>query len=270
MGKSGRGVAIVTGASGGIGLATARVLVSAGFAVFGTSRKAARIEPGMTLLQCDVTDAASVDQMVQNVVSQTGQIDLLVNNAGSALIGGAEESSIEQVQALFDVNVFGVMRATNAVLPYMRAQQSGRIINISSVLGFIPSPFGAIYSATKHAVEGYSESLDHEMRSFGIRVVLVEPYFTRTPSDLNAIGPDRSLPAYAASREKANDNRKASIAAGDAPELVAETVLAAAISPAPQLRYAASKSARRVRLLRRFVPARIFDRSLRKQLGLPA
>ncbi|UXN68187.1 oxidoreductase (plasmid) [Devosia neptuniae] len=219
---------------------------------------------------CDVTDAASVDQMVQNVVRQTGQIDLLVNNAGSALIGGAEESSIEQAQALFNVNVFGVMRATNAVLPYMRAQQSGRIINISSVLGFIPSPFAATYSATKHAVEGHSESLDHEMRSFGIRVVLVEPYFTHTPSDLNAIGPDRSLRAYAASRERASDNRKAYIAAGDAPELVAETVLAAAISPAPQLRYATSKNTRRVRLLRRFVPARIFDSSLRKQLGLPA
>jgi NAD(P)-dependent dehydrogenase (short-subunit alcohol dehydrogenase family) len=269
MDKSDRKVAIVTGASGGIGLATARALLSAGYTVFGTSRKAARIEPGVTLLQCDVTDAASIDKMVQNVVNQAGQIDLLVNNAGSALIGGAEESSIEQAQALFDINVFGVMRMTNAVLPFMRAQQSGRIINISSVLGFIPSPFSAIYAATKHAIEGYSESLDHEMRSFGIRVLLVEPSFTRTALDHNAVLPDRLLPAYEASRQIASDVWAASIAVGDAPELVAETVVTAAISPFPKLRYAASKSARKVQLLRRFVPAGAFDTSLRKQLKLP-
>src|SRR5204863_7673293 len=98
--------------------------------------------------------------------------DLLVNNAGVGLVGGAEESSIEQARALFDVNVFGVFRVTNAVLPAMRRQGSGRIINVSSVLGLIPAPYSALYSSTKHALEGYSDSLDHESRAFGLSVTL--------------------------------------------------------------------------------------------------
>src|SRR3981081_2361637 len=124
--------------------------------------------------------------MVAEVMKQADRIDVLVNNAGNALIGGAEESSVEQAQALFDVNVFGVLRVTNEVLPIMRRQRSGRIVNISSVLGFIPSPFSALYTSTKHAIEGYSETLDHEVRSFGIRVLLVEPAFTRTSLEQNA------------------------------------------------------------------------------------
>jgi short-subunit dehydrogenase len=109
---------------------------------------------------------------------------------GVGLLGAAEESSIAQAKALFDVNVFGVLRVTNAVLPAMRRQGKGRIINVSSVLGLIPAPYLALYASTKHAVEGYSESLDHEVRSFGIRIVLVEPAYTRTSFEDNTIAPD--------------------------------------------------------------------------------
>src|SRR5207237_8156297 len=121
-------VAIVTGASSGIGLATARALSKNGFRVFGTSRKRAADKDGVEMLQCDVVDDASVLNLVREIVSKAGRIDLLVNNAGSGLLGAAEESSAAQVQALFDVNVFGVVRMTNAVLPVMRRQGQGRLI----------------------------------------------------------------------------------------------------------------------------------------------
>lgn len=125
--KTNPGVALVTGASSGIGRATAIALQSAGFRVFGTSRRAAKNSDGLTMLACDVTDDASVRKLVDDVLAETGRIDLLVNNAGMGLFGGAEESSMDQAQALFDVNVFGVLRVTNAVLPIMRRQGKGRI-----------------------------------------------------------------------------------------------------------------------------------------------
>src|SRR4051812_5113634 len=176
MSKTERGVALVTGASSGIGLATARALARNGYNVFGTSRKpVADTEDGVTMLVCDVTDDESVRALVDNVMSRAGRIDLLVNNAGIGLLGGAEESSSAQAKALFDVNVFGVLRLTNAVLPIMRNQGRGRIVNLGSLLGLIPAPFNALYSSSKHAIEGYSESLDHEVRMQGIRVVVVEP-----------------------------------------------------------------------------------------------
>ncbi|NKJ35743.1 NADP-dependent 3-hydroxy acid dehydrogenase YdfG [Rhizobium sp. SG570] len=136
-----RGVALVTGASSGIGLATARALRRNGYQVFGTSRKPmADTSDGVTMLVCDVTDDRSVQSVVEDVVIRAGRIDLLVNNAGIGLLGGAEESSAVQAKALFDVNVFGVVRLTNAVLPIMRRQRKGRIINMSSILGLIPAP----------------------------------------------------------------------------------------------------------------------------------
>ncbi|TIW15932.1 MAG: SDR family NAD(P)-dependent oxidoreductase, partial [Mesorhizobium sp.] len=174
-----------------------------------------------------------------------------------------------QAQALFDVNVFGVIRVTNAVLPTMRRQGKGRIVNLSSVQGFIPAPYFALYSSTKHAVEGYSESLDHELRPFGIRVSLVEPAYTRTSFEDNLARPDQLLDIYDAARAGMTIAVRKAMEKGDAPEVVANTVLAAATDPSPKRRYAAGKMARRVSLLRRFVPASAFDQSLRKQLGLP-
>jgi short-subunit dehydrogenase len=132
------------------------------------------------MLACDVTKEESVEALIAELMSRAGRIDLLVNNAGTGLIGGGEESSIAQAQALFDINLFGLLRTTIAVLPIMRRQRTGRIVNLSSVMGLIPAPYSALYAATKHAIEGYSESLDHELRPLGIRVVLVEPAYTRT------------------------------------------------------------------------------------------
>src|SRR6185436_8877146 len=178
-----RPVAIVTGASGGIGEATARALHAAGYRVFGTYRRPpATRSPGIEYLACDVTSDQSVQAAVGEVLSKTGRIDLLVNNAGVGLLAGAEESSLEQAKSLFDVNLFGLIRMTKAVLPTMRKQGAGRIVNLSSVMG--------LYAASKHAVEGYSESLDHEIRGSGVRVVLVEPAYTRTSFEGNVYQAD--------------------------------------------------------------------------------
>ncbi|OAN78633.1 short-chain dehydrogenase/reductase [Sulfitobacter sp. EhC04] len=270
MSKTKPGVALVTGASSGIGYATAKALLKAGYAVFGTGLRAEEKAPeGVTSLICDVTDDAAVAELVEQVLAAAGRIDLLVNNAGVGLIGGAEESSIAQAKALFDVNVFGTMRVTNAVLPTMRQQGAGRIVNMSPVMGLIPAPYNAIYSASKHAIEGYSESLDHELRTFGIRVTLVEPSYTDTPFEVNKSTPDQPLSIYDAARKQNVAFMIKSCEKGDPPEVVAETVLKAASAATPDRRYPAGKMARQVRMLRRFVPEAAFDKSLRKQAGLP-
>ncbi|MDC6166278.1 oxidoreductase [Paucibacter sp. XJ19-41] len=264
-------VAIVTGATAGIGAATAHALHAAGYRVFGTYRRPPKTRlPGIDYVACDVTDDLTVEAAVREVLAKTGRIDLLVNNAGLGLIGAAEESSLEQARSVFDVNLFGVIRMTNAVLPAMRQQRSGRIVNISSVMGLIPAPFMALYSSSKHAVEGYSQSLDHELRVSGIRVVLVEPSYTRTTFESKALMADQKSEHYALARANAEAVMNAETAKADPPEVVAETIVAAATVAKPQLRYAAGRDAATVSLLRRFVPASAFDRSLRKRMRMPA
>ncbi|HEX8045766.1 oxidoreductase [Rhizobium sp.] len=271
MSNKERGVALVTGASSGIGLAAARALRRNGYRVFGTSRKPmADTSDGVTMLVCDVTDDRSVQNLVDDVVSRAGRIDLLVNNAGIGLLGAAEESSAAQAKALFDVNVFGVVRLTNAILPVMRRQRKGRIINLSSILGLIPAPFNALYASTKHAIEGYSESLDHEVRTQGIRVVLVEPGVTRTSFEENLTRPDQPLSMYDTVRADAETLMREIVETGDAPEIVADMVVKAANATAPKRRYTAGKAAGQVRFVRRFLPESLVDKNLRKFNRLPA
>ena len=188
----------MTGASSGIGEATAERLAEAGYRVFGTSRRGARAgKRSFELLTLDVTSDESVEAAVMEAMRLSGRIDLLVNNAGfSVAAAGAEESSIAQARSVFETNFFGVVRTTRAVVPHMRQQGGGRIINIGSVLGFLPMPYMALYAATKHAIEGYSESLDHELRTMGIRVSVIEPAYTRTQFDANLLEPDAKLDVY--------------------------------------------------------------------------
>ena len=261
-----RPVALVTGASSGIGKAAALALVDAGFEVVGTSRHASGVTraDGVTHVDLDVASDESVSTAVGRVIERFGRIDVLVNNAGIGSAGAAEDSSIAQDQSVFDVNVFGLIRMTKAVLPHMRAKGSGRVINISSVLGLIPAPYMAVYAASKHAVEGYSESLDHEVRGHGIRVLLVEPGYTKTAFDANAVRPDTPLPVYAEQRDIFEQLVVEATKNGDEPGIVAKTIVAAATDPKPKLRYTAGSLAGRVSTLRRFVPARAFDKQLRK------
>jgi short-subunit dehydrogenase len=262
-------VALVTGASSGIGRASSVALAKAGYRVFGTSRKAMTAPvQGVTMLIADVTDDTSVQQLVEDVMAAAGRIDLLVNNAGYALSGAAEESSIGQVQTLFETNFHGVVRVTNAVLPIMRAQGNGRILNVGSVMGLIPGPFGAYYAASKHAVEGYSESLDHEVRPFGIRVAVIEPWATKTSIEANSPQGDRPVAAYAKTLAKYRAAFDAAMAEGDSAEDVAATILAAAQDRSPRLRYPSGKAARQTSFARRFLPRPLFDRTLRKQFNI--
>ena len=226
----------------------------------------------MVFVPLDVTDDRSVAGSVREVLGRSGRIDVLVNNAGLGIAGAAEESSIDQARALFDTNLFGSIRMTRAVLPQMREQGSGRVINVSSVLGLVPAPFGALYAATKHAIEGYSESLDHEVREYGIRVLLVEPAYTRTSFDTNSIPADKPLAVYARRREVLDALLAEAIRGGDEPSVVADAIVAAAIGSHPKLRYPAGPLARRVSKLRRYAPSTLFDKQIRKinQLNGPA
>ena len=259
-------VALVTGASTGIGKASALALVKAGFEVIGTSRNTMGVAPydGVTFLDLEVASDESVTTAVGRVIQRFGRLDVLVNNAGVGSTGAAEESSVAQDQGVFDINVFGLIRMTKAVLPQMRAQGNGRIINISSVVGFIPMPYMAIYAASKHSVEGYSESLDHEVREHGVRVLLVEPGWTKTGLDVNSVKAESPLRIYAEQRRIAEKLIAQAVSDGDDPAIVAKAVVAAATDKKPKLRYTAGSRAARVSTLRRLVPAGAFDKQIRK------
>ncbi len=263
-------IALVTGASSGIGEATAERLANAGFTVYGTSRRGPAGErKSYNTIALDVTSDASVAAAVAEVIRKEGRIDVLVNNAGfSVAPAGDEESSIDQARAVFDTNFFGIVRMTRAVVPHMRREGRGRIINIGSVLGFLPAPYMAIYAATKHAVEGYSESLDHELRTRGIHVSVVEPAYTKTKFDANLLAADAMLDDYSATRAGLKTRMAQLIAAGDEPAVVADVVLQAATAANPKIRYTAGGLAGRLQLLRRYAPARLVDAGVRKDLRL--
>jgi len=270
--KLNESIALVTGASSGIGKATAERLATAGYKVYGTSRSGAQTDQGsFEMLALDVTRDESVEAAVHELFRLEGRIDLLVNNAGFGVApAGAEESTIEQARSIFETNFFGVVRMTRAVVPHMRRQGSGRIINIGSVLGFLPMPYGALYAATKHAIEGYSESLDHELRTRGIRVSVIEPAYTKTPFDSNFLEPDAKLDEYSEVRAAVNKRVKEVMSTADQPGVVADVVLKAATAAHPKLRYTAGGLAGRLRLLRTFAPAGLMDAGIRRDLRLDA
>jgi NAD(P)-dependent dehydrogenase (short-subunit alcohol dehydrogenase family) len=262
-------VALVTGVSSGIGWATAELLARHGFRVFGTMRRPGENAPsGVEILPLDVREEASVRSCVDRVVASAGRLDLLVNNAGVALYGALEEVSIEQARAVFETNFFGVLRMTQAVLPLMREQGRGRIVNVGSVAGFLPIPFEGIYVASKHALEGYSETLDLEVRRFGIHVSLIEPSFIRTDIDRNTTIADRPLAAYEEQRQRTIEVLRRSVETGNPPTMVAHAVLSAATSPKPRRRYLVGRDARVLRSLRTLLPPRWFEWGLRRRFHL--
>jgi NAD(P)-dependent dehydrogenase (short-subunit alcohol dehydrogenase family) len=264
-------VALVTGVSSGLGRSIAARLAGQGFSVFGTLRSSAHEPPpGVTPVYVDVRDDAAVGAAVDEVLAKAGHIDLLVNNAGAALGGAIEETDTAEAQALFDVNFFGAARVTRAVLPHMRARRSGRIVFVSSVVGFLPMPFMGFYAASKHALEAYAESLDYELRTLGISVVLIEPGFMRTNLDKNAARAEAHIPDYAAARQRVTASINAYVEAGDDPSLVADAVLRVATERAPKLRQPVGKRAALLAKLRSYMPARVFAHSVRKRFHVDA
>lgn len=262
-------VIVVTGVSSGIGRATAIKFAKQGCRVFGTVRNTAKAQaiPGIVLIEMDIRDEASIERGIQAVIAQAQRIDVLVNSAGVTLLGATEETSIAEAQTLFDTNLFGILRTTKAVLPHMRKQRSGRIVNVSSVLGFLPAPYMALYAASKHAVEGLSETLDHEVRQFGIRVVLVEPSFTKTNLDINAPQTAVRIADYGKELGVVTQAIQNNVQKAPAPDGVAATIVDAALGHW-KMRHTPKGEASLLAKLRRFMPAGPVEKGLRKTFGL--
>jgi NAD(P)-dependent dehydrogenase (short-subunit alcohol dehydrogenase family) len=263
-----RRVVLITGASSGIGRVTAELLAARGQRVYGGVRAPATTRPlaGVELMPLDVRDEASVKACVEEVCRRAGRIDVLVNNAGVNLVGAVEETSISQARALFDTNVIGVLRMIQAVLPGMRRQGAGLIVNISSILGYIPAPFMGVYASTKHALEGLSESLDHEVRAFGVRVVLIEPHYTRTNLDTSAARAEGRIDAYASQRHRTAAVITHNTNTAPEPKFVAEAVVRSIEGPY-RMRWPIGQAVL-LSWLRRLLPARLFEPSLRKAFAL--
>ena len=262
-------VVVVTGVSSGIGRATAQRFATRGCRVFGSVRTLANAQPipGVELVEMDIRDAGSVRHGFHTIIKQAQRVDVLINSAGVTLLGATEETSIAEAQSLFDTNVLGILRTSQAVLPYMRMQGSGRIVNVSSVLGFLPAPFMGLYSASKHAVEGLSETLDHEVRKFGIRVSVVEPSFTRTNLDVNAPEVASTIAAYDADRSVVSQAIQKNVQKAPEPGGVAATIVEAALGTW-KMRHTPKGEASLLRRLRRFMPWGPVDSGIRKTFGL--
>jgi len=250
-------VAIITGCSSGIGLETAIHLTKNGFRVFATMRNLEKADSlkkraesenlNIEISQLDVTDDLSVKNAVSQMVNKTGRIDVLVNNAGYAIIGAAEDLSSEELQAQFDTNVFGVFRTTRAVLPTMRNQKSGKIITISSIAGFSGFPSMSAYCSTKFAIEGFTESLRYELGPFGISACVIEPGVIKTPIMETApiAKKTKDGSAYSEMIQKIGMGIRGMMENQSSPPLVvAEAVLKAATAENPEIRYTAGDDAK--------------------------
>lgn len=265
-------IAFVTGASSGIGEATVRRLLAAGYKVFAGARRLDRMAPlasiGATLVTLDLTDDASIVHAVDSVKSQAGRLDVLVNNAGYGSYGALEDVPLEEARRQFEVNVFGLARLCQLVLPMMRAQKSGRIVNVTSIGGKIWEPLGSWYHAAKFAVEGLSDCLRVEVERFGIDVVIIEPGAIRT--EWAGIAREGLLQVSGNSPYAAQAERHAAMLKtadttklASAPDVVAKTILRAVRASRPRTRYATGGGAHLILFLRRILPDRMFDRLIR-------
>jgi NAD(P)-dependent dehydrogenase (short-subunit alcohol dehydrogenase family) len=263
-------VVLITGASSGVGQATARVLAQKGYTVVGTSRNSAGAKsiPGVEMLSLDVRADDSVQACVEAVHHRCGHLDVLINNAGYELAGALEELSQPEVTNQFETNFFGVVRMVNAVLPSMRQRKCGHIINVSSLSGLSAIPFLGIYSATKFALEGYTEALRHEVKPFNIHVSLTQAGFLKTPMMHHRQTAEHRVSEYDEWRQRALMAIRAHEENGPGPELVAETLLAILSSSNPRLRYLIGQQARTVGRLRRFLPAGMYEQGVRRNFSL--
>ena len=262
-------IALVTGASSGVGRATVIALAARGYRVFGTSRQSGAEAPaGVTMLPLDVRDDASVASCLGSVIDAGRRLDLLVNNAGYEQAGALEELSLDEARAQFETNFFGVIRMVKAALPVMRRQRSGRIINVSSLSALVPIPFMGIYSASKFALDGWTEALRQELLPLGVQVSQVEPGFLRTPMMSNRRAPAATIGDYDRWRNRAFAAIAAAEAAGPGAEVVAEAIAGIAASPRPRLRYLVGRQAQVIARLKRFLPEGALQQGTRRSFQL--
>ncbi|WP_327398528.1 MULTISPECIES: oxidoreductase [Streptomyces] len=274
-------VALVTGASSGIGESTALQLRKAGFTVYGAARRVDRMDAlaaaGVHTLALDVTDDTSVKHAVSRIAAEQGRIDVLVNNAGYGSYGALEDVPLDEARAQIEVNVFGLARLTQLVLPLMRTQRSGTIVNISSMGGRFATPLGSWYHASKFAVEGLSDALRLELKRFGIDVVLVEPGSIRTEWGAIAADKVRATSGHGPYAEQANAVAKSLGSSSQegarmtsSPSVIANVVTKAVTARRPRTRYTVGFGARPLILLSRLLPDRAFDAFIKRASGVPA
>ncbi len=270
-------VALVTGASSGIGQATALSLHEAGFLVYGVARRTDRMQTlrdsGIKTLAMDVTDEDSTSFGVKQILAEVDRIDVLVNNAGYGSYGAVEDVPLEEARRQFEVNLFGAARLIQLVLPTMRARGTGTIINISSMGGKIYTPFGAWYHGTKFALEAVSDCLRIETKPFGIDVVVIEPGGIRT--EWSGIAADHLRETsgqgpYADQAGAVADafSSEAMAKRSSPPEVIAKTVTKAATARQPKTRYAVGSGAKPLIFLRRWLPDRAYDAFIRRVSGI--
>ena len=257
-------VAIVTGASSGIGEVTASLLHQNGYAVYAGARRVERMKPledaGVVTRALDVTDDASMTAFVQGVIDGEGRVDVLVNNAGYGSYGALEEVPLDEARRQFEVNIFGLARMTQLVLPHMRAQRDGYVVNIGSMGGKLWEPLGSWYHATKFAVEGLSDSLRVELKPHGIKVVIIEPGVDRhrVARHLGRARPEQLL-GWSLRRADRRAGKGLCLAGRLQPEVVAKAVLKAVRSKHPRTRYAIGQGAKPITYARRVMPDQAFD-----------
>jgi len=257
---------LITGASSGIGLAAATLLASRGHTVIGTSRAPEqRSVAGFELLPLDVRSDESVNACVQAVMQRVDHLDVLINNAGIGMVGFLEETTVEDAKAIFETNFFGVMRMTNAVLPHMRARRSGRIINIGSLAGWVGVPSEGMYSATKFALEGYTEALWREVKRFNIRVSLVEPGDFDTPIVFQPVS--RVIDEYRATYRHVIPTRAHILHTSPPPDEVARAIARIVESDSRRLRYLVGREKWDV-MFKHFLPEAVFDWFARRRFRL--
>jgi len=280
-----RKVVLITGATDGLGKAMSHLLAERGYYVFASGRsseKRAELDRiatekrwSLETLELDVTDEASVQRAVKTLVQKAGRIDVLINNAGIAYVGAVEDLRMEDWHRQFETNFFGVVRVTQNVLPYMRERKTGRIVLMGSVAGLVTAPTQGSYSATKHALEALGNALRHELHSFGIRTILIEPGFIKTGIQQVAqelmkpyqgrmtTGPYAKLyAAFLGSAATASETAKTT------PEACARIVLRALEAPDPKPRYGVTPTATVVKWCKRFVSDRFFDRMTLRRFGV--
>lgn len=268
-------IALVTGASSGIGESASILLQKAGFTVYGAARRVEKMKflqaKGIKTIALDVTKEESMQHCIETIIRSEGKIDVLVNNAGYGSYGAVEDVSIEEAKRQFEVNIFGLARLTQLVLPSMREQNFGRIINISSIGGKIYTPFGAWYHATKHALEGFTDALRLETKSFNIKPVIIEPGGIKTEwGDIAAenLKKTSGSGAYADFANKVADGM-AEMYKGNRlshPDVIGKVIVKAASANNPKTRYHAGAMSGLSLTARRLLSDKMFDKMVVKMM----
>lgn len=264
-------IVLVTGASSGIGKITVQNLLSAGYIVYGTARRIELMKDleklGAHIFFMDVTKEDSMAQGVQKIIAEQGRIDILINNAGYGSYGAIEDVSIEEAKRQFEVNIFGLARITQLVLPYMRSQKFGKIVNISSIAGKTYSPMGGWYHSSKHALEGLSDCLRVEVKDFGIDVIIIEPGLIETEWEGIAVESAIQTSGNTVYAKYVNGIKKLFSQLKPAPpQLIASVILKSIQAKNPKTRYVAGTGAKPLLFLRKMISDKTYDSILKKMM----